>query len=315
MQSMGAILILFLSTLSLRRATIRYDNYNLHCTISIHALLAESDNPPSITPAASRNFYPRSPCGERPHLRLSLSPKLKFLSTLSLRRATYQTEEQIKALQFLSTLSLRRATLRDFAFSPSTSISIHALLAESDGTPKCSSVALRIFLSTLSLRRATLTRSNPSAMVFVFLSTLSLRRATGYVSVYLWSVGAFLSTLSLRRATMTQGAGCIWFPDFYPRSPCGERPGTKPVTNLPPRFLSTLSLRRATGHVRERSHHQGISIHALLAESDGVQNLHVNPPLAFLSTLSLRRATSTPGIMRFYPFISIHALLAESDQH
>ena len=34
---------IFLSTLSLRRAT-HYDNYNLHCTeISIHALLAESD--------------------------------------------------------------------------------------------------------------------------------------------------------------------------------------------------------------------------------------------------------------------------------
>ena len=58
----------FLSTLSLRRATVHYDNYNLHCVISIHALLAESDRPPSITPAASRNFYPRSPCGERPYL-------------------------------------------------------------------------------------------------------------------------------------------------------------------------------------------------------------------------------------------------------
>ena len=36
-------LVLFLSTLSLRRATVHFDNYNLHCTISIHALLAESD--------------------------------------------------------------------------------------------------------------------------------------------------------------------------------------------------------------------------------------------------------------------------------
>ena len=35
--------MLFLSTLSLRRATVHYDNYNLHCVISIHALLAESD--------------------------------------------------------------------------------------------------------------------------------------------------------------------------------------------------------------------------------------------------------------------------------
>ena len=36
--------LVFLSTLSLRRAT-HYDNYNLHCVeISIHALLAESDH-------------------------------------------------------------------------------------------------------------------------------------------------------------------------------------------------------------------------------------------------------------------------------
>ena len=79
---------IFLSTLSLRRATVHYDNYNLHCVISIHALLAESDivhslelaNPvlflstlslrratstPRFAPTASRNFYPRSPCGER----------------------------------------------------------------------------------------------------------------------------------------------------------------------------------------------------------------------------------------------------------
>ena len=45
MLSMGAILILFLSTLSLRRAT---------CDFS------QKRHPP-------HNFYPRSPCGERQH--------------------------------------------------------------------------------------------------------------------------------------------------------------------------------------------------------------------------------------------------------
>ena len=44
-QAMGHLKeLLFLSTLSLRRATVHYDNYNLHCVISIHALLAESDS-------------------------------------------------------------------------------------------------------------------------------------------------------------------------------------------------------------------------------------------------------------------------------
>ena len=55
----------FLSTLSLRRATVHYDNYNLHCVISIHALLAESDLKPPVKTHGQKHFYPRSPCGER----------------------------------------------------------------------------------------------------------------------------------------------------------------------------------------------------------------------------------------------------------
>ena len=35
--------------------------------ISIHALLAESDIDAAVEVAHIRNFYPRSPCGERPH--------------------------------------------------------------------------------------------------------------------------------------------------------------------------------------------------------------------------------------------------------
>ena len=56
----------FLSTLSLRRATPSTTRRLTNIIISIHALLAESDCAASITPTASRNFYPRSPCGERP---------------------------------------------------------------------------------------------------------------------------------------------------------------------------------------------------------------------------------------------------------
>ena len=70
---------------------MHYDNYNLHCVISIHALLAESDVTAFDVLAVSAllisihallaesddtskdvikttaNFYPRSPCGERPN--------------------------------------------------------------------------------------------------------------------------------------------------------------------------------------------------------------------------------------------------------
>ena len=80
---------------------------------------------------------------------------------------------------------------------------------------------------------------------------------------------AFLSTLSLRRAT---AAGL-------------------PETSRIRIFLSTLSLRRATGREYALRVHQGISIHALLAESDMPTAVTAVTPRAFLSTLSLRRAT------------------------
>ena len=57
------------------------------------------------------------------------------------------------------------------------------------------------------------------------------------------------------------------------------------------RFLSTLSLRRATTANTEATKSDQISIHALLAESDhGLYSLVAITP-SFLSTLSLRRAT------------------------
>ena len=82
------ILRLFLSTLSLRRATSMLTNlfcgcsdfyprspcgerleqsssYNAYLEISIHALLAESDETLIILMEEFDHFYPRSPCGER----------------------------------------------------------------------------------------------------------------------------------------------------------------------------------------------------------------------------------------------------------
>ena len=123
---------------------------------------------------------------------------------------------------------------------------------------------------------------------------------------------------------------------FYPRSPCGERlcGFCEGVSLL--RFLSTLSLRRATcyslrystprrhfyprspcgerqSEKRESQSEHCISIHALLAESDICTNMDITSDLEFLSTLSLRRATSPPDFCYLDNIISIHALLAESD--
>ena len=57
--------VVFLSTLSLRRATPLHGRGITYDAISIHALLAESDFPLTEASAATRYFYPRSPCGER----------------------------------------------------------------------------------------------------------------------------------------------------------------------------------------------------------------------------------------------------------
>ena len=172
-------------------------------------------------------------------------------------------------------------------------------------------VILILFLSTLSLRRATMRRTCHKCDSPEFLSTLSLRRAT-YDKVSPPPALKFLSTLSLRRATPRVAAlfGRCY---FYPRSPCGERLFVFWTALRRPLFLSTLSLRRATQTAYFFNAGGGISIHALLAESDVSTMIITTCTVSFLSTLSLRRATNfgLPFILSYS--ISIHALLAESD--
>ena len=214
----------FLSTLSLRRATVGVAQGADTGHISIHALLAESDI------SCSR----------------ALLPAPLFLSTLSLRRATALRSPRIALIVgFLSTLSLRRAT-RYFTYfigrllisihallaesdcfgrimialsgyfyprSPCGErhlgagkscdvrrISIHALLAESDTWARGSRVTYVEFLSTLSLRRATssVNTADQEARISIhaLLAESDLRRYNGVGR----AIG-FLSTLSLRRAT------------------------------------------------------------------------------------------------------------------
>ena len=149
-----------------------------------------------------------------------------------------------------------------------STISIHALLAESDDADRAALCERCIFLSTLSLRRATTNIREGVTVLGVFLSTLSLRRATQALKRICGRYHKFLSTLSLRRATCA--IVCIR------------------CVRL---FLSTLSLRRATSAMALNNDFRQISIHALLAESDTWEFLSQSMTCAFLSTLSLRRAT------------------------
>ena len=168
---------------------------------------------------------------------------------------------------FLSTLSLRRATARGRDRAPAAAISIHALLAESDNNG-----VLLLFGQPISIH-ALLAESDTSAIGFavktaLFLSTLSLRRATAdefYVAALTnISIHALLAEsdcIIMDKLTKPDGisihallaesdfavaVNIKVMGNFYPRSPCGERPASAPQY-------------RAT---------YGISIHALLAESD-----------------------------------------------
>ena len=201
---------IFLSTLSLRRATQASILLLRIVAISIHALLAESDQNPKEK---------------------ILSPE-QFLSTLSLRRATHcgtlathtisisihallaesdfgtiKTPNPIMHFYPRSPCGERRLLGRVQSFFPW--ISIHALLAESDlraGLPLAQSAQISI--------HALLAESDRPC---IQLKTRNLQ---------------FLSTLSLRRATLRRLATRARPSNFYPRSPCGERCATSPASSV-----------------------------------------------------------------------------------
>ena len=216
--------LLFLSTLSLRRATAR-KNSKCRCQpISIHALLAESDR-----------FYP-----------LKTIVILTFLSTLSLRRATWLLCCMIHPHFYFYPRSPCGERLPYIYILVNTFlISIHALLAESDNTRGCKKMELNNFYprSPCGERPRETTSIKP---IFGISIHALLAESDGGFGVGSWPRVIFLSTLSLRRATPLRQLQSALRGDFYPRSPCGERPSKSRQT------LCCIP----------------ISIHALLAESD-----------------------------------------------
>ena len=126
-------------------------------------------------------------------------------------------------------------------------ISIHALLAESDFRLEILKMPIIPFLSTLSLRRATkgLTAPAKAARHFYPRSPCGERRSSIFWTMEKFiniSIHALLAESDRRQPALPEKS--YWY--FYPRSPCGERRcGPSP-----------------------RSIRHNISIHALLAESD-----------------------------------------------
>ena len=101
----------FQSTLSLRRATLRPLRHHRRNPISIHALLAESDQFGTIRANVEYDFNPRSPCGER--LRNGIDsgyrPDISIHALLAESDGDKSLIGKVNR-QFQSTLSLRRAT-------------------------------------------------------------------------------------------------------------------------------------------------------------------------------------------------------------
>ena len=200
------------------------------------------------TPPGCRlsNFYPRSPCGERlvPVIIIPSSHNIsihallaesdffafkrgKLLSGISIHALLAESDFvrnrlDCAKLGFLSTLSLRRATAVQPRQGPADQISIHALLAESD----CARCIWRM-CGNISIHALLAESDGPSGL---------------QLNQNLISIHALLAESDPRPSPSCHP---VW--DFYPRSPCGERPtGADQVIKQ-----------------------IGISIHALLAESDG----------------------------------------------
>ena len=151
-----------------------------------------------------RDFYPRSPCGER-------------------QTQTQKTPHFTSYFYPRSPCGERLAAVRLFGQARHY-ISIHALLAESDRLQTAEILQIRYFYprSPCGERLVDVFAEVGKAG---FLSTLSLRRATASHLPLPAVRQTFLSTLSLRRATGIEGLHQLHNNNFYPRSPCGERLG------------------------------------------------------------------------------------------
>ena len=192
----------FQATLSARRATS--DSFTVAVKrrgISIHALREESDAGLSLSACCTADFNPRSPRGERRHVKRCRETVPQFQSTLSARRATQNIRLPPAFVGFQSTLSARRAT-------PAVS----------------GQGVLHRFQSTLSARRATGARSMADKIRKI--SIHALREESDFAG-QLAVLVRFISIHALREES--DHVDCKAYRGgkyFNPRSPRGERPGS-----------------------------------------------------------------------------------------
>ena len=170
------------------------------------------------------------------------------------------------------------------------SISIHALLAESDQLPATEPPRVIRFLSTLSLRRATISglRHRWASFYFYPRSPCGERQIENTLSKII--------------------------NHFYPRSPCGERQNARPDIRQPCAIsIHALLAESDVFLLRKITITVDISIHALLAESDSNKCGKGSNDSNFYPRSPCGERQQAKAFKVSALRISIHALLAESD--
>ena len=259
--------LIFLSTLSLRRATWADTDYNLSDIISIHALLAESDYMGVTVLGIQHNFYPRSPCGER-------------RSTAGLRRRCCKDfYPRSPCGERLKTGGNLLGGLDFYPRSPcgerhhlpdlrrvGQNISIHALLAESDAVPRCTPTSRPNFYprSPCGERQHVVNVCRRAVLISIHALLAESDRRPGQTAK---ANRDFYprSPCGERRVWM---GGLSFNDDFYPRSPCGERRLELFLYYQDNNFYPRSPCGERRRFRASLSAVVTISIHALLAESD-----------------------------------------------
>ena len=262
------------------------------------------------------------------------TPHQRFLSTLSLRRATGCVRYCIHARAISIHTLLAESDVRQVdRVSKTRRISIHTLLAESDSCLLiCVLLTGHFYPHSPCGERRVVSSAGTTGKYFYPHSPCGERPGQNLVN----GVRRVISIHTLlAESDKINPASHTNLPDFYPHSPCGERQMYALKLADFMLFLSTLSLRRATQVTQTCREEISISIHTLLAESDQAKAFKISPLCIsihtllaesdfrhcttylncsrFLSTLSLRRATTPARMSSRLLEISIHTLLAESD--
>ena len=204
-----------------------------------------------LSPKAENDFYPRSPCGERPFEKFEgvIATKISIHALLAESDANW-FDLWGWAEYFYPRSPCGERRCRRCNGQSISGISIHALLAESDRSADCNCRNAR----PISIH-ALLAESDDPAK-------------SESLTTYLISIHALLAESDRMFASLF--FGCFY---FYPRSPCGERRSNESSEDADDNFYPRSPCGERHTWVRGSRITYVISIHALLAESDALRQL------------------------------------------